>query len=751
MSRKKNLVQIIAACEKTEFDKIVKVYLQEVYGFHRIVQTDGKNDCGIDIKVFDNAGRKIQYQLTIQKSSTPQEKAQLKNKIFEDVAKAEENSKEYGWSNNLLYFYSYELTNKAQREYKQKALIEYGINLEFVDANQIAEESEEFFALQQVIYDTSGLADFKLKKSLYEDENKNLIYDLVSFGKTSDVKLEIVEAYILRCLYDNTNMSQDEIAKSCINKFQTNDNPAFYTKLINKLISKEKKIFYNKKIQSYELTPNTHDEISKQIEQIKIDEKLFINQIGAVLVEFHQEEYIDEYIELLNDMYIDNFSKRIEVQNIVENVSINKLMYYVKGKIDSEISQKQLVSDLVGVCERNKYLQKICASYIFSKKVNIDNLQKYARERKQVFIDTTIALHIICYFYKNSDYSRYNYVLSKSLCDYCKRNKIQLYLTNRYLWEIGTHIQEALNLIPFTTLPGFSLLGESRNVFYNHYCFLRDNGIIEGSFEEYLNDYEFRISNTQNTNCQLAENYLEKMGVTIIEIPKYDIQNEIKIIGNKLSETGRFKTTFALNNDAIMLKYLGDKDVDVHPIDSVFVTWDRTLFGVLNEFYKKNPNSARWMQFTPSQFIDRYSLLSFSINEETISKDILALISGNIIQHTTSLIDSLALIINPKDEVGLEYTKRFTQMKDSQIYMSNKNPDGEVEYTENNAIDNVIYRIIAHYRENKEKYDNFKGLFKSKELINDVIKIMEDAIQCYINNNNIGSDTITRLDNLINK
>ena len=41
--------------------------------------------------------------------------------------------------------------------------------------------------------------------------------------------------------------------------------------------------------------------------------------------------------------------------------------------------------------------------------------------------------------------------------------------------------------------------------------------------------------------------------------------------------------------------------------------------------------------------------------------------------------------------------------------------------------------------------------FKSKELINDVIKIMEDAIQCYINNNNIGSDTITRLDNLINK
>lgn len=751
MSRKKSLIQILAACEKTEFDKIVRVYLQEVYNFHRIVQTDGKDDCGIDIKVFDYSERKIQYQLTIQKSNTSQEKLLLKKKIFEDVAKAKENSQGYGWDNNLLYFYSYGLTNKIQREYKKEAFVEYGINLDIVDANQIAEESEEYLALQQAIYETSGLADFKLKKSLYDDENRNLIYDLVSFGKTSDVKLEIVEAYILRCLYDNKKMSQEEIAQSCISKFRTNDNPTFYTKLINKLHNKEKKVRYNKELKVFELTPNTFDEISKQIEQIKNDERYFINQIGTVLTRFHQEDKIDEYIEFLNDIYIDSFSKRIETHSILENVSINKLMNYVRGKIEKEVDQKELVSQLIEVCDENKYLQKICASYIFSKKVNINNLQKYAHERKQVFIDTTIALHILCYFYNNSDYNRYNYVLSKSLCDYCKRNSIRMFLTNRYLWEIGTHIQEALNLIPFTTLPGFSLLGESRNVFYNHYCYLRDNGIKEGSFEDYLNDYEFRVSNTPNTNCQLAENYLEKMGVSIIELPKYDIQNEIKIIGNKLSETGRFKTTFALNNDAIMLKYLGDKDVNIHPIDSVFVTWDRTLFGVLNEFYKKNPNSARWMQFTPSQFIDRYSLLSFSINEETISKDILALISGDIIQHTTSLIDSLALIINPKDEVGLEYTKRFTQMKDSQIYMTNKNPDGEVEYTENYAIDNVIFRIITHYRENKEMYDGFKDLFKSKEYINDVIKIMEDAIQYYIKNSNIGSDTITRLDGLINK
>ena len=78
MSREKNLMQIINACEKHEFDKIVKAYLKEVYNYERIVQTDGKDDCGIDLRVFDCSGQKIQYQMTIQKSGTTTEKSALK-------------------------------------------------------------------------------------------------------------------------------------------------------------------------------------------------------------------------------------------------------------------------------------------------------------------------------------------------------------------------------------------------------------------------------------------------------------------------------------------------------------------------------------------------------------------------------------------------------------------------------------------------------------------------------------------------
>ena len=74
MSRKKSLIQMLAACEKTDFDKVVKMYLKEIYSYKRIVQTDGKDDCGIDIKVLDFSDQKIQYQMTVQKSETQRER-----------------------------------------------------------------------------------------------------------------------------------------------------------------------------------------------------------------------------------------------------------------------------------------------------------------------------------------------------------------------------------------------------------------------------------------------------------------------------------------------------------------------------------------------------------------------------------------------------------------------------------------------------------------------------------------------------
>ena len=171
MSQKKSLIHLLSSCEKHEFDKVVKSYLKEVYSYTRIINTDGKDDIGLDIMVLDNSGNSYQFQLTVQKSSNAREKSALKSKIFKDVQKAKDNCKE-GYKNTLFFFYSYPLTNKLKRDYKREALKDYEIQLEIIDANQIAEEAEDFVGLKNTIYSLSGINEFKT--SSFEDDKKSI-------------------------------------------------------------------------------------------------------------------------------------------------------------------------------------------------------------------------------------------------------------------------------------------------------------------------------------------------------------------------------------------------------------------------------------------------------------------------------------------------------------------------------------------------------------------------------------------------
>lgn len=740
---------MLEACEKYDFDKVIKSYLKEIYDFDRVVITDGKNDIGIDIKVFDIGAQKIQYQMTVQKSDNPSRAAQLKTKIFEDVAKAKNNADNHDWSNILYFFYSYKLSNKLIRDYKYEALRNYNIHLEIIDANQIAEESESYINLQKTIYNTSGLNEFKEKQSLAESKEESLIYDMISFGSSADVKLSIVETFIFTILYDSNPLTRNDIVYQCMEKFHSKENPPFYDKLIQRLYSTTHDLSYDKVTKKYSLSKEKEQRIELSIEQIKLDEQLFLTQINGVLKTYGRESYFAEYVKLLRQFYIDNFSKRIKNDDYSATLEANELKYFSEKNVGIA-NAKSLMMDLFEVCDNNSYLQQICASDIYSSKINIDHLQTYAKQSKFVFIDTTIALYLLCKYSVNAkEYKSYYYSLSSHLFDFCQRTNVKLNITNRYLWEVENHIKEAFNLIPFTNLPNFNLLGGSKNVFYNFYLYLKDSHDDSRSFSEYMDSFHFSAFDNHQ-NSQYIHFHLNEMGIGVIDITKkYDIDNSVKIIGEHLSERTKFKSKFALNNDAIMLEYLGDKDVEVHPIDPVFITWDRTLFAVLSDFFKKNPNAQRWMQFTPSQFIDKYSLLSFSVNETTITKEMLAILSNNIVNQTYSLLDSLALILNPNSEVGLEYTNRFISMKDEKIFTTTKKSDEPQEDGVINILDQIIYKISSYYRDDAERIRGLKMLLSEKDDIETVMGLIYKACNYYENNNRFDDDLFTILDEMI--
>lgn len=265
MSKTNQLIILLEALEKKEFDKIVKIYLEKEFDFKKIVFTDGKDDIGLDIRVFDFGQKKIQYQLTVQKSSSSHQMNALIKKIIEDLEKAKINHEEYGFDNKLLFFYSKKLTNKRIREIEKLAFKDYGINLEIIEANRISEESENIIEIQAELYKLNELDKFQVENSSFEN---NLLYDLLSFGRPTEFKTQVIDSFMLQFFYKaKENISKEELKQACETQFQVKENDVFYEKSLNRFMS-EKKILKNKDSGTYSLTADEKNRLKKKMKNL---------------------------------------------------------------------------------------------------------------------------------------------------------------------------------------------------------------------------------------------------------------------------------------------------------------------------------------------------------------------------------------------------------------------------------------------------------------------------------------------------
>lgn len=751
MSENKGLIQMLAQCEKSEFDEVVKSYLKAIYKTKTLVITDGKNDGGLDVKVMDMPLKKLQFQMTVQISSTAQERKKLEEKMLADVAKAQKNVENYGYSDRLEFFYSYPLTEDFIEKRQMQAFANYGINLVILDAKRIAAQAQNNPELYKSILANSGYDTISVKTKDISDKDK-LFYDLVGFGEAADVKLKIVEAYILQCLYDEGSLAKDELISKCMCKFRSSENEQFYSKLLNRLHSRENRISYDHSAMLYKLTENEFLKISDATKKNNLDEALFLSSIKKVLENYHQEKDLEEYINLLYSSYIHSFELRLsqDSQNTIEDAK--SIVHFATQQLKDESIAKAMVEEMLKICDENKYIQRNCAGKVFSSTIDIDTLKNYADNKKRVFVDTTLPLHMLCFFnHPVKDVKNYYYVLSCSMIEFCKKRNIQLYMTRTYFKEVVYHVREAINLIPYSQIPGIEQLGGSKNVFYNFYYHLRRLGKLEDlTYFDYLNEMKFRYYPMSGTLEQELELQLNNIGIRIIDVcKKYDIDNTRKLLDLELIATGKNKSQFGLNDDAIMMCFLADRDIETHPIDPIFVTWDRTLFKVMPSFFDHNPLAQRWMQFTPSQFIDRYSLLTFSVNEETISKEMLAMLSGDIEERTNSLLDSLSLILNPDDQMGRKYIDKLAAMKDNKIYITNRKSDAPQEEMLDDSLDSFMNSLTTHYKKTEKGLSRLKCLFSKAELMDDVIKVIADNIKEYQVNKKFLDTMYTSFDELI--
>ncbi len=755
MSKTKQLLNLLDGLEKKEFDKIVKIYLQKEFGFKSIVFTDGKNDTGIDIKVFDFDGLKIQYQLTTQKSSSATELKLFQSKLLDDLKKAKVNYEQYDYKDKLIFFYSKPLSNERIRQFEKIAFKDFKINLEIIEANRIATEAENIIEIQSELYKIGELDKFNIDNSQFDN---NLFYDLLSFGKPTEFKIQVIESFILQQFFIHKSLTKETIVNSCEEKFSVKENDVFYNKLLSRFLS-EKIITKEKGTDIYTLTPQQNELLEKKNEQFELDKTIFLKDISSILYKYNQEEFIEEFVIELKQLYIENFN--IDLTDALSNEdefhisSVCKpFTRFIEKKINDKSKTNALSLELLKYCLNNKFIQKIAATKVYSTKIDNNRLQNYLNNQKKIFIDTAIALYSLCYYYKpKNSFSNFFYNATKNLLEYSHKENLKLFISERYIWEIQNHIKDAYRLIPFSQIPNFNRLGTSRNVFFNFYNYLLKEGEIDDKkgFAEFLSDFGFTENGSQNSFNSVIEYALSKTSILKQVMEKdYTIEDANRLFENAMIKFLRNKTNFARNCDSIMLEFLADNDVEIHPIQPVFLTWDKTFYEVHKKYIQNFPNSQNWLMLTPNKLVDVYALLKFSINSETVTENLLALISDDIIINTHSLVDTLAVILNPNDEVGLEYTRILASIREREINQVTSSELTPPENYEGEAvIDDIFFNLTNRYKDNTNTLNAFKAVFTKREFLDDVVKLLNKTIDDFYSTKQISKDIYIKFDTIV--
>ncbi len=162
------LLSSIESFTKEQFDNAVSIFQKHYLCYDDVVNTDGTNDGGCDIKLYKNK-RQIKkcVQVTIQKL--------IQSKLYSDLKKVDNLIREYGYSTTFDFYCTVVISNKKIEKYIKYAAEEYGIELHLYEAKTISQlDCKE---LRDYIY--SLHSDVVLRPDEIDvDQETKALYDL---------------------------------------------------------------------------------------------------------------------------------------------------------------------------------------------------------------------------------------------------------------------------------------------------------------------------------------------------------------------------------------------------------------------------------------------------------------------------------------------------------------------------------------------------------------------------------------------
>jgi len=564
-----------------------------------------------------------------------------------------------------------------------------------------------------------------LNYSVLNNQENKWLYDFMTFGKsTTEVKTQIIDAFILNTIYDNTTILKENLQSNITTYFNTNINTGFINRRLSKLQT-DKRILHNSENDLLELTPKELKRLHNVRNNFKENRELFFLYYEDIVVKYEINGHKDELIDKLKDLFVDNYNfdlneilwNDIDESNSQHASCIDFINKYLISIVHDKNIADNLFKDLLKLCIDSDFLLCISASTVFNTISDYTQYQNYVNQPiKEIYLDTQIVINSLMLDYRRTDlYNNSMYRITKELCTSTKNSQdIKLIFSTHYLSEITFQLKAALNLLAFGELLENHELNLSGNIFYQFYSGLKKTNVIHTDYyfadfiEEcfslyeddlYTNDF-FRICEEQVKQKIKELGYIElKQFLNISNLQDIETLIEQTIEEEKLP----IKSHYILKNDAMMLSHLANDENRIN--EPFFLTWDKSFVSFRKKYYNKYLRRAThfFHIFSPSKFLNHYALMKVKLDPKMISEDFLSVIdSFGLTKKTRTIYDVHAKFIDIKNiskEQKYKYIKTLQTLFNENEFCYEFSEDSDL-YT--SKYDGVLDSLNQYYHNNSK-------------------------------------------------
>ncbi|WP_029164149.1 hypothetical protein [Anaerophaga thermohalophila] len=298
------------------------------------------------------------------------------------------------------------------------------------------------------------------------------------------------------------------------------------------------------KPKTYDLSTEMREKFQKINQTSEIQEAELLSEVDSVLTRFNLQKETENIVNLLVDLYNSNYEEDVnETQHVTNGHSqkIHKIFseiicYIQKNSEFSETQANDIARNLLIVCKKNDYLNKASVSNMFTNLFKSDKLEYYlSQAERKVYLDTQILLQFICNIYSEEKIDDQLHNAIRVFIDSIENAKVPISLntTTDYVSEVSAHLQNALKLERFLSLDYIQDLGKSKNVFFNYYLALKENGADFEDFNAFIDDLlgietpPYNDINFIETVAQVIVERFELLNINV-ETPRWYEPNEYK-------------------------------------------------------------------------------------------------------------------------------------------------------------------------------------------------------------------------------